>query len=279
MCAVVLLLLFAAGAMLANPARLLVTGERAEGVVVGTGGPGALQVEFATSTGARVRVGGRAHSAWASAREGDAVAVAYNPSHPIDAQLLVFSEFAPAGFVLAFTGIVLLIWISCILVLQDPAYGDPFHLLPAAISRFRLNPFRFPVLFVLSAAILTCGPATYLLFSQALDLRANGIKAVGQIIGSRQEARALGSPRTAGVYPTIAFKDASGTQHVIRGSLVASLSPETGETVEVIYPASHPEKAVLNTWNELYFPPLFFGSLAILFLVLFGLVVNGTIRH
>jgi len=186
-----------------------------------------------------------------------------------------------AGIVLGFTGFVLLIWISCILLLQDPAYGDPFHVLPAVISHFRLNPFRFPVLFVLSAAILTCGPATYVLSKHALDLRSNGIKAVGHVIGFTQERLGVspGVLRVGGVFPMIAYKDASHTAYTIRGSLATPLSRlKTGDAVEVIYLAGHPNKGIPYTWHELYLAPLFFGSMLLAFLVLFRLVLSGTIR-
>lgn len=51
----------------------------------------------------------------------------------------------------------------------------------------------------------------------------------------------------------------------------------TGDVVEVIYPPRRPDEGILNTWGELYPPPLFFGLMTLSFLVLFGLVLNGTI--
>ena len=101
MSGIVFLLLFAVGAILANSVRLLITGERAEGVVVGmhtsnSPGESALQspmVEFVTSTGERVSVSGRSYSASPSTRVGDAVTVAYSPSQPRNAQFLLLREF------------------------------------------------------------------------------------------------------------------------------------------------------------------------------------------
>lgn len=293
MSAIVLLLLFAAGALLANPVRLLITGKMAEAVVVGmasnipTGlgtANGALRspmVEFVTSTGERVRVSGRSYSASPSARVGDAVTVAYSPSQPRDAQLLLLREFGPAGLVLGFLGFVILLWISFILVSNDAAYADPFKLLPAVISRFRLNPFRFPLLFMLSAAILAGGPATYVLSRQALDLRFNGIKAVGHVTGTRWESARLsdGSLTAKGEFPVIAYVDPSGTAHTIRRSLARPWSRlRAGDAVEVVYPARRPDKGIVNTWDELYLLPLLLVSMLLAFLVLFRLVLSGTIR-
>jgi hypothetical protein len=99
MTGIVLLLLFAIAAILTHiphfgfwgdPVRLLITGERARGVVVGMDvrarpdsvGADTLRaplVEFVTPTGERVTVRGRAYSARPSAHEGDAVTVAYSP--------------------------------------------------------------------------------------------------------------------------------------------------------------------------------------------------------
>jgi hypothetical protein len=200
---------------------------------------------------------------------------------PRDAQLLLLREFGMAGFVLGLTGFVLLTWIAFILVSQDAAYADPFKLLPAVISRFRLNPFRFPALLVLSGAIFTCGLGTYVSSKRVLDLRSNGIKAVGHVIGTRQESARLsdGTLTASGEFPMITYMDSSGTANTIRGSLARPLSRlKAGDVVEVIYLARRPDKGILNTWHELYLAPLFFGFMLLAFLVLFRLVLSGTIR-
>jgi hypothetical protein len=182
--AIVLLLLFAAGAILQNPVRLLITGKKAEGVVVamamspGSSGQDSLQApifEFVTSTGERVRVSGRTYAASPSARMGDTVTVAYDPSHPLDAQLLLLKELGIVGFILGFIVLIILMWISGILISGDSTLDDPFHLLPAVISHFRLNPVRFPVIFLLSVVIPACGIGTYVLSQKAFDLRSNDL--------------------------------------------------------------------------------------------------------
>jgi hypothetical protein len=76
----------------------------------------------------------------------------------------------------------------------------------------------------------------------------------------------------------ISYEDVSGTAYTIRSSTVTWLSRlKTGDVVEVIYPPRRPGEGILNTWGELYPPPLFFGFMTLAFLVLFGLVLNGTI--
>ncbi len=281
---IVLLLLFAVAAILKNSVLLLITGERSQGVVVGMDTSStSLQspiVEFVTSTGERVRVKSRTSSTSPSARVGDAVTVAYNPSQPRDAQFLLWREFLPAGFILGFTAFVLLIWISVVLISEEPANGDPFGLIPTVISHFRLHPFRFPLIFVLSAAILGSGLATYVLSKKALDLRSNGIKTVGHVIGSeRTSSRLHDGSRVSGVQAVIAYKDASGTEQTIRRSLTEPLSRlKTSDEVEVIYLARNPDKGVLNTWSELWLGPLIFGLFTLVFLVVLGLVLSsGTI--
>jgi ribosomal 50S subunit-recycling heat shock protein len=283
--AIVLLLLFVLGLILQNPVRLLITGKRAEGIVVGMTGEGALKtpmVEFVTSTGERIRVNGRSYSASNSTHKGDAVTVAYSRSNPRDAQLLLLKDFplGPAGFVLGFIAVILLMWISGILISGDPGLVDPFHLLPAVISHFRLNPFRFPALFILSFAIPACGLGTYLTYMRAHDLRSNGIKAVGHVIGLEKNSSTLSDGSTAsGVFPMITFEDAAGAPQTIRRSLAKPLSRlKPGDTVEVIYLAHQPNKGVVNTWDELWPPPLFFGFMMLAFLVAFRLVLSGTIR-
>jgi len=138
---------------------------------------------------------------------------------------------------------------------------DPFHLLPAVISHFRLNPFRFPALFVLSIAIPVCGLGTYLTLKTAIGLHSEGIRASGHVVGSQTVSASLNDgSKGSGVFPMITFNDASGVQHTIRRSLAKPLSRlKPGDEVEIIYPASNPDKGVVNTWDEFWPPPLFFG--------------------
>lgn len=110
---IVLVLLFAVGAILKNPTRLLVTGAQARGVVVGMARDSALQspmVEFVTSTGERVSVTGRLYSGSPSLGVGDAVTVAYDPSHPRDAQLLLWKELTAVGLILGFMALFRVGW-------------------------------------------------------------------------------------------------------------------------------------------------------------------------
>ena len=286
--AIVLLLLFLVGWILSNPVRLLIGGERTEGVVIGmatspgSDGQDSLQapiVEFVTSTEERVRVGSRTYIPSPSVRVGDAVTVLYDPSDPADAEILVWSEFSAAGFLLGFTAFIILLWIIGILVTGDSKLADPFHLLPTLISHFRLDPVRFPVIFILSLAIPVCAIGTYVHFKDAIELRSKGIKGVGRVIGSQLESSRLDDGSTAsGEHLIIEYGDSSGASYTARRSLVAWLSRlKVGDVVEVIYPARHPERGVVNTWDEVYPPAIFFGFMTLAFLVVFGLVLSGSI--
>lgn len=286
--ALVLLLLFVVGWILSNPVRLLIGGERTEGVVVdmavspGSPGQDSLQssiVQFVASTGERVKVRSRSFAASPSARVGDAVTVAYDPSNPQDAELLMLSEFSGVGFILGFTLFIILVWISGILISGDSRLADPLGLLPALISHARLDPVRFPVFFLLSVVVPVCGIGTYVHAKDALELRSKSIKTVGHVVGSHMESSDLNDGSTAsGEHLIIEYKDTSGTAFATRRSLVAWWSSlKIGDEVEVIYPARHPERGVVNTWDEIYPPALFFGFATLAFLVLFGLVLSGSI--
>ncbi|MCX6285209.1 MAG: DUF3592 domain-containing protein [Bacteroidetes bacterium] len=287
----VLGLLLLAGFMLQNSVRLLITGKRAQGVVVGMDSSSRLSdsskdnplkspiVEFSISTGERIKISGRAYSAKPSVKTGDAISVAYSRSNPRNAQLLLWNDFplVPAGFVLGFAIMILLLWISGILISGDSKMDDPFHLLPALISHFRLNPFRFPALFILSIVIPLCGLGTYLTAKKAIDLRSNGIRATGYVIGSQWISSSLSDgTKGSGVFPMINFNDTSGAEHTIRRSLAKPLSRlNPGDKVEVIYLASNPNKGVVNTWDEFWPPPLFFGFMMIAFILAFRIVLSG----
>ena len=109
----------------------------------------------------------------------------------------------------------------------------------------------------------------------------NGIKAVGYVTGTeRVYAKSNDGTTGSGVFPMITFKDASGTEHNIHGSTAKPLSRlKTGDKVEVIYLANSPNRGVVNTWYEFWFPPMFFGFMVSAMLVLLFLVLSGNERY
>jgi len=288
---VVLLFLFLTGYIMQNSVRLLITGKRAQGIVVGmdssslsTSEPGKAPllsplVEFVTSDGKRIRVSGRSWGSKPSARVGDAVKVAYSPSNPKNAQFLLWEEFplGPAGMLLGFAVVIILMWMGGILISNDSTLDDPFHLLPAVIAHFHLNPVRFPILFILSFAIPVCVFGTYWTSHRAIDMLTNGIKTVGYVTGSeRVYSRSNDGTMGSGVFPKITFVDTSGKWHDIHGSSAKPLSRlKTGDKVEVIYLAKNPNQGVVNTWYEFWIPPIFFGFVMVAMLVLLVLMLNG----
>jgi Protein of unknown function (DUF3592) len=291
---IVLLLLVVAGAILHTPIRLLLAGTRTEGVVVGmdttsrfSSGPGkgpmqSPVVEFVTVTGERIRAKGKSYSTSPSERVGDEVTVAYSASNPHNVQFLSMSEFplVPAGMVLGFAAFIVLLWISGILVSGDEAMGDPLHILTTVIARFRLNPFRFPILFMLSVVIPLCGGAAYVLSRQTFDIRSNGITVTGHVVGWQSKSSHFNDNTTSnGIYPMVSYEDVSGATHTIRRSLAKPWSRlQTGDAVQVLYPVRHPNRGIVDTWDELYLSPVFFGFVTIAFLVLLRLVLSGMIR-
>ena len=288
---IVLLLLFLSGYVLQNSVRLLITGKRAQGIVVGMDSSSRSTtdtmkapllsplVEFVTSDGKHIKVSGRSYSLTPSSRTGDEINVAYNRSNPKNAQLLLWREFplGPAGLLLGFAIVLIMMWMGGILISDDPKLDDPFHLLPNVIAHFHLNPVRFPVLFILFFAIPSCVVGTYWTSQRAIDMLTNGIKAVGYVTGTeRVYSKSNDGTTGSGVFPMITFKDASGTEYNIHGSTAKPLSRlKTGDKVEVIYLANSPNRGVVNTWYEFWIPPMFFGFMAGAMLVLLVLVLSG----
>lgn len=288
---IIMLLLFVAGAILWNPLRLLISGKRVQGVVVaiatspGSAGQDSLKApifQFTTLIGEKTKVSGRDFSNSVSVYVGKTVPVAYEQSNPKNAQILLFKEF-PIGIVASLFGFavfILLIWISGILISGDPRLDDPFHLLPLLIANLQLNPYRFPVYFLLSIVIPVCGIGTYVLTSSVLDLRANGIKTVGEVLRIERIISKTNNGSTAsGLFPLVTYKDVSGNSHTIKRSLAKPLTRlKPGDLVSVIYPAEHPDQGVVNTWDEFWPPPIFFGFVTIAFLWLFYLLLTGKIQ-
>ena len=220
-------------------------------------------------SGERVKISSRSFTAFPSLQIGEKVPVAYDPSNPQDAQLLVFKEFVLVGLVLGFLVIIILLWISGILISGDPSMEDPFHLLPMVISRFKLNPVRFPALFILSIAVPACGLGTYLTYKRANDYRTKGLKAVGIVKGAQRKYSQLNDGDLGGgTFSMVTFEDATGISHTIRRALAKPLSRlRPGDKVEVVYLKNHPDRGIVNNWDELWPPPIFFGLMMLAFIL------------
>jgi len=220
-------------------------------------------VEFVTSTGERASATSRELVGWSLSHLGDKVTVLYNPSNPSDAHLVMLNEYRGVGFILGFITIIILMWIAVIVGSGGSTFDDPFHLLPKLIDHFRLNPFRFSIIFILSLVIPSCGFGTYFLTKQVIDLRSHGIIVPGYVVGYQESKSKMNDGSEAsGVFPMIKYNDATGTSHTIRRSLAKPMSSlKSGDVVEVIYPIRHPDKGVVNTWDEFWPVPIFLGIL------------------
>ena len=287
----IMLLFFLVGAILWNPLRLLISGKRAEGIVIGmatssgSSGQDSLKApifQFTTLNGEKAKVRSRDFSNSTSVYVGKTVSVAYEQTNPKNAQILLFKEFplGIVGFLLGFAIFILLIWISGILISGDSRLDDPFHLLPLLIAHLQLNPYRFPIFFLLSIVIPLCGIVTYVLTASALDLQANGIITEGKVVSFERIISKTNDGKSAsGIFPMVAYKDGSGTLHNIKRSLAKPLTRlKPGDLVSVIYPAEHPDQGVVNTWDEFWPPPIFFGFVTIAFLGLLYLILTGKIQ-
>ncbi len=265
------------GLILVQPVRLMVTGDRAAGIVVGVDssvqGSGAVErmafvyetplVEFVTSSGERVRVSGREDRAPHPLRPGASVAVAYDTSSPESAQLLVLSECQPveAGMILGFFSLVILACGAAISIQGNPERVQ-------ALSRaFRLDllALRFAAYVFMPLVIVLCAGASCHLARAALDLRAAGTRRAGVVVGSRTSCTDMQDLKQAcGRFPTSTYHDASGTSYTIGGSTAYPLSRlTTGDAVEIIYPAGRPRAGHQNTWVNLWLTPIFFGCFAL----------------
>lgn len=280
MTALVLFLLFLNGSILKRSVVLLLTGTRTTGVVVGWKQDGTVKApiaEFVAQAGVRMRVTGRVSTASHSVREGDKVTVFYRASDPRYAQLFLWKEFLSSAAVMGILGFLVVFWMAAILMSGDPGFGDPLGLLPRLVDHLRLNPVRFPQLFMLSLAIPVCAVGARTLYRKAAEMRMQGIRVVGKVIDFAGGVSRLSDGRLAsGSFPMIAYEDRSGSTHTIKRSAAWPLTRlHIGDAVEVIFLAHRPEKGVVNTWDELYLAPLFFGVMLLGFIGIFVGVVTG----
>lgn len=278
--------------ILLSPIKLLITGHRTEGNVVGMTPVIALdrnrdseanplltpQVEFYTLTGEKVTVEGKSAAIFQIIHVGDSVKLVYDKSNPKDTQILSWEELPiiPAGAFFGFALLTLMIWISFILVDGNHTYDDPLGLLPWMISHFHLNPVRFPLLFILSLALPGCIMATYVLTKEGIDLRAHGIKVIGHVDEQNDTFGALEIYNKKGGIVYVTFEDKTGATISIKTSLHRPYSRlKPGDTVEVIYPVNKPHSAVVNVWHEIFLVPAFFGFFTLMmFIVLWWILKN-----
>lgn len=278
--ALVLLLLFLNGAIRKRPVLLLLTGNRTTGMVVGWKQDGTVKapiVEFVAKAGVRVRVTGLVSTAKHSVREGDKVAVFFRASDTQSPQILLLNEFRASADFLGIMGFMVVVWMVAILMSGDAGFGDPLRLLPRLLDQLHLNPVRDPQLFILFLVIPGCGLASRALFREAVEMRTQGIRVVGQVTKFSSGFSRLADGRLAsGSFPMIAYDDSSESMHTIRRSAAWPLARlHVGDAVEVIYLARRPEKGIVDTWDELYLVPVFFGVMMLGFLGILVGVFKG----
>jgi hypothetical protein len=283
--AIVLLLIFINGAILKKPLVLLLTGTRTTGVVVAWKDDGTVKapiVEFVVGAGTRVRVAGRVSTPTPSVREGDAVTVFYRASDPEYAQLMLLKEFLASAAFLGILAFVVVFWMAAIMMSDgrgfgDPGFGDPLRLLPRLIPHLRLNPVRFPQLFVLALAIPGCGIAANSLYRDAVEMRTHGIRVVGHVTEfGLGRSRFAGGGGVRGWFPMIDYEDASGSTHSIRRAAAWPVTRlHTGDAVGVIYLARRPEKGIVDSWDELYLVPVVLGLFMLAFSGIFVATLKG----
>ncbi|MDB4908434.1 MAG: hypothetical protein JWO05_3218 [Gemmatimonadetes bacterium] len=289
MSGVVLALFVMACAVVKGPIRLILTGVHAPAVVVGMAkSAGAADqdsllspvFEFITATGDRVKGQSRTFAPTPSAQVGDSVAIVYDAAAPADTQLLAWGELRFFVFMLAFIAFVLTTWMAAMLVSGDHSLDDPLGILPRVGRRLRLDPFRFPVLFILSLVIPACGVGTYVLVNRAIELRADGLGALGRVVTLEQRGSRSGNGSISpGTFAFVTYQDRSGAAHTIRRSAAWPLSRlGVGDAVRVLYPPRHPALGVVDSWDELYLVPSFFGLMALAFCILLAGVLRGAIR-
>jgi len=133
---------------------------------------------------------------------------------------------------------------------------------------------------LLTIVIPVCIWGAYSLTSSALNLHNNGIKTVGQVISLQEITSRTNNGSVANeIFPMISYKDVSGTSHIIKRALAKPLSRlKPGDLVPIIYLAEHPDKGHVNTWDEFWPAPIFFGFVSIAFLWLLYLLLTGKIN-
>lgn len=277
--AMVLGLLFLNVAILKRPVLLLLTGNRATGVVVGWKEDGTVKapiVEFTPHAGKRARVTGLVSTAKHSVREGDKVTVLYGASDPQYAQLLLLKEFLSSAIFLGIMGFIVIVMMVAILMEPEAGFGDPLGLLARLIDHLQLNPIRVPQYFILTLVIPGSAIATKSLLKDAAEMRAHGIRVVGRVTEFASGYSRVASGLLGGSFPMITYEDSTGSTHTIRHTTAWPLTRlRVGDAVEIIYLARRPEKGIVNSSIELFFPPALFGVYMIVASGIFAGILTG----
>ena len=285
--AIVLLLLFGMGAMLVKPAKLLIIGKKAKGIVIGFDKKENKQkdtmvapiVQFKTAEGELITMKSSASTNGTSIKIGDILTVFYNPSQPSNAQLIQWREFIGSGILALFVILTLCLWISGMLIAPSLKIGDPFNILSSIIYNCNLSPWRFPIYFMLPLVIFSCAVGTYALSKTIVELKMHGTKVVGYVSDEGYSSGRTSSSSVSGAdYVYVTYQDTKGNEYTIKRSLAKPYTRlKVGDSVEVVYPNAKPFLGVVNTWDEIYLQPTVFAGFLIAFITLFVLLLNGTI--
>lgn len=262
---------------------LLLTGSRAEGVVVEVLDEGDVYrtiVEFTTAKGEKITYRSSNASAIPTATLGQVVKVVYKESNPNDAQILLWGEtnlFVILAL-LFFIGIFSFIWLGIIKSTGDESMGDPLHLLPKAVWLFPYITVRIVAYIVLAFGIFGFGLTGNVFVREAYELRTSGIRVKGVVTGfDGKTATTNGRTTSSEDFAIITYTDTSGGKYTITKSILKPVSRiKIGDTREVIYPTGKPNKGVENTWWVLWFPTFFFSAVVLLFISLMVMLHNRT---
>ena len=265
-----------------NQCSLLLTGARAQGVVVRvlkSGGTYNTVVEFNTAKGEKITYQSGNNNALPTAKVGQIVKMIYKESNPQYAQIQLWGEgkllviLAIFWFLFVFS----YIWLGLIKVSGDETMGDPFHLLPKCTWLFPFVTIRIAAYAFLSFGLFGFGATGYVFAVKAQELRTSGIKVTGVVTGFDSNSASTNGRSTSSFdFAIIRYDcDTSGGWATVKKSILQPISNiKIGDTREVIYLPDEPTDGVENTWMGLWFPTLFFSATVILFITLMVMLHN-----
>jgi hypothetical protein len=102
-------------------------------------------------------------------------------------------------------------------------------------------------------------------FLKARQFKATALHAPGKIVQLERQTTGKNNKHKS-FFPVFSFKDQAGAEHVIHSRVSSSyfFNYNVGDTVEVLYPATNPEQARLNSFLALWIWPLLFGGVGLI---------------
>lgn len=211
---------------------------------------------FTSETGESFEILGKLLSEAPALKAGDSTWVFYDRKSPLQGFIKGEPHFTLPLILLGMLSFILFIWIGAMSIGDTPGLGDPLGLLQRLVSMFepsqRIRFFSF-VMVTIGTLIAT---STFVVISKMVyKLKTEGLYAQARVMGIKNSSytKTTDHARSYESRLLIEFRDQAQNTVQFKAGWSSWLSPlRVGDEVGVYYLKEDPQRALVDTWYELY---------------------------